>query len=54
MPNPDRHRELTDILYKTAFELMKINHLSMEFPTDEGIGVQKGDQRKARECLTQA
>jgi len=25
-------------------------HLSMKFPTEEGIGVQKGDRRMAREC----
>jgi len=25
-------------------------HLSMKFPTEEGVGVEKGDQRMAREC----
>jgi len=25
-------------------------HLSMKFPTEEGIGVEKGNQRMAREC----
>jgi hypothetical protein len=25
-------------------------HLSMKFPTEEGIGVMKGDQREARRC----
>jgi hypothetical protein len=30
--------------------VMLTPHLSMRFPTEEGFGVQKGDQRMAREC----
>jgi hypothetical protein len=42
------------ILGRTALNDFKVvtstPHLSMKFSTEEGVGVEKGDQRMAREC----
>jgi hypothetical protein len=50
----DRPSAYKAILGRTALnELKAVNstpHLSMKFPTEEGVGVEKGNQRMAREC----
>ncbi len=42
------------ILRRMALNELKVvtstPHLSMKFPTEEGVSVEKGDQRMAREC----
>jgi hypothetical protein len=42
------------ILGRTALNDLKAitstPHLSMKFPTEEGVGIEKGDQRMARKC----
>jgi hypothetical protein len=50
----DRPSAYNAILERTALNELKAvtstPHLSMKFPTEEGVGVEKGDQRMAREC----
>jgi hypothetical protein len=50
----DRPSSYNAILERTALNELKAvtstPHLSMKFPTEEGVGVEKGDQRMAREC----
>jgi hypothetical protein len=50
----DRPSAYNAILGRTALNELKAvtstPHLSMKFPTEEGVGVEKGDQRMAREC----
>jgi hypothetical protein len=42
------------ILRRTALNELKAvtstPHLSMKFPTKDGVGIEKGNQRMAREC----
>ncbi|XP_062155166.1 uncharacterized protein LOC133863216 [Alnus glutinosa] len=50
----DRPSAYNSILGRTALNELKAvtstPHLSMKFPTEEGVGVEKGDQRMAQEC----
>jgi hypothetical protein len=50
----DRPSAYNAILERTALNEFKAvtstPYLSMKFPTEEGVGVEKGDQRMAREC----
>jgi hypothetical protein len=50
----DRPSTYNAILGRTALNefsaVTSTPHLSMKFPTEEGVGVEKGDQRMAREC----
>jgi hypothetical protein len=50
----DRPTGYNTILGRTELNELKIvtltGHVSMKFPTEEGIGIQKGDQRMARDC----
>jgi len=50
----DRPSAYNAILVRTALNELKAvtstPHLSMKFPTEEGVGVEKGNQRMAREC----
>ncbi|XP_062155145.1 uncharacterized protein LOC133863185 [Alnus glutinosa] len=50
----DRPSAYNAILGRTALNefraVTSTPHLSMKFPTEEGVGVEKGDQRMAREC----
>jgi hypothetical protein len=50
----DRSLAYNAIFGRTALNELKAitstPHLSMKFPTPEGVGVAKGDQREARRC----
>jgi predicted negative regulator of RcsB-dependent stress response len=50
----DRPLAYNAIFGRTALNELKAitstSHLSMKFPTEEGIKVVKGDQREARRC----
>jgi hypothetical protein len=50
----DRPSAYNAILRRTALNVLQAvtstPHLSMKFPTEEGVGVEKGNQRMAREC----
>jgi hypothetical protein len=50
----DRPSAYNAILERTALNDLKVvtsmPHLSMKFLIEEGVGVEKGDQRMAREC----
>jgi hypothetical protein len=50
----DRVSAYNAIIGRTALNNLKAvtstSHLSMKFPTEEGVGVVKGDQKEARRC----
>jgi hypothetical protein len=50
----DRPLAYNAILGRTALNDFKAvtstPHLSMKFPTEEGVGIERGNQRMAREC----